>query len=152
MMDTSALVASLVRGHEHHARARAELPAVVSLPVIVVAETYSILRRAFGQPARVATELLAPWSDPTALIPTSTDVMATVLARATELDLAGNIHDALIALACVEAEPSDTERTRSIVTTWRPFVGASGQADGHVAIRGSRPRVGERSDRGDAAI
>ena len=102
MMDTSALVASLVRGHEHHARARAELPAVVSLPVIVVAETYSILRRAFGQPARVATELLAPWSNPTALIPTSTDVMATALARATELDLAGNIHDALIALACVE--------------------------------------------------
>jgi predicted nucleic acid-binding protein len=102
MMDTSALVASLVRGHEHHARARAELPAVVSLPVIVVAETYSILRRAFGQPARVATELLAPWSNPTALIPTSTDAMATALARATELDLAGNIHDALIALACVE--------------------------------------------------
>jgi predicted nucleic acid-binding protein len=102
MMDTSALVASLVRGHEHHARARAELPAVVSLPVIVVAETYSILRRAFGQPARVATELLAPWSNPTALIPTSTDVTATALARATELDLAGNIHDALIALACVE--------------------------------------------------
>jgi predicted nucleic acid-binding protein len=28
--------------------------------------------------------------------------MATALARATELDLAGNIHDALIALACVE--------------------------------------------------
>jgi predicted nucleic acid-binding protein len=102
MMDTSALVASLVRGHEHHARARAELPAVVSLPVIVVAETYSILRRAFGQPARVATALLSPWSNPTALIPTSTDVMATALARATELDLAGNIHDALIALACVE--------------------------------------------------
>jgi predicted nucleic acid-binding protein len=70
--------------------------------VIVVAETYSILRRAFGQPARVATELLAPWSNPTALIPTSTDVMSTALARATELDLAGNIHDALIALACVE--------------------------------------------------
>lgn len=61
MMDTSVLVTSLVRGHEHHARARAELPAVVSLPV-----------------------------------------MATALARATELDLAGNIHDALIALACVE--------------------------------------------------
>jgi predicted nucleic acid-binding protein len=102
MMDTSALVAALVRGHEHHARARAELPAVVSLPVIVVAETYSILRRAFGQPARVAVELLAPWSNSAALIPTSAKVMATALTRATELDLAGNIHDALIALACVE--------------------------------------------------
>lgn len=102
MMDTSALVAALVRGHEHHARARAELPAVVSLPVIVVAETYSILRRAFGQSSRVAVELLAPWSDQAALIPTSANVMATALARATELDLAGNIHDALIALACVE--------------------------------------------------
>lgn len=102
MMDTSALVASLVRGHEHHARARAELPAAVSLPVIVVAETYSILRRAFGQSSRVAVELLAPWSNRSALIPTSANVMATALARATELDLAGNIHDALIALACVE--------------------------------------------------
>lgn len=102
MMDTSALVAALVRGHEHHARARAELPAVVSLPVIVVAETYSILRRAFGQSSRVAVELLAPWSDQATLIPTSANVMATALARATELDLAGNIHDALIALACVE--------------------------------------------------
>ena len=102
MMDTSALVASLVRGHEHHARARAELPAAVSLPVIVVAETYSILRRAFGQSSRVAVELLAPWSDPAALLPASANVMATALTRATELDLAGNIHDALIALTCVE--------------------------------------------------
>lgn len=102
MMDTSALIASLVRGHEHHVRARAELSAVESLPVIVVAETYSILRRAFGQPARVAVELLAPWSNRAALIPTSANVMETALARATELDLGGNIHDALIALACVE--------------------------------------------------
>ncbi|MCU0261630.1 MAG: PIN domain-containing protein [Ilumatobacteraceae bacterium] len=104
MMDTSALVAALVRTHEHHSRARAELPAAVSLPVIVVAETYSILRRVFGQSARVAAGLLAPWSHPDALIPTSPTVMATALGRAVELDLAGNIHDALIALACVESD------------------------------------------------
>ena len=102
MMDTSALVAALVRSHEHHERARAELPAAASLPVIVVAETYSILRRAFGQSARVTTELLGPWSHPDALVPTSATAMATALARAIELDLAGNIHDTLIALVCAE--------------------------------------------------
>jgi predicted nucleic acid-binding protein len=106
MMDTSALVAALVRTHEHHERARVELSAARLLPVIVVAETYSILRRAFGQSARVAADVLAPWSHPDALIATSSAVMTAALARAVELDLAGNIHDALIALACREQDVS----------------------------------------------
>jgi predicted nucleic acid-binding protein len=106
MMDTSALVAALVRTHEHHDLTRRWLADVEVVPVIVIAETYSILRRVFGQSARVSVDLLAPWSTPTALLATSADVMATALGRASELDLAGNIHDALIALVCIDADVS----------------------------------------------
>lgn len=106
MMDTSALVAALVRNHEHHAVARAHLADSPMMPVIVIAETFSILRRVFGQSARVAVEVLAPWSSPDASIPTTSTVMAMALSRAGELDLAGNIHHALIALLSVEADAS----------------------------------------------
>lgn len=103
MIDTSALVAALIVDHEHHALARPTLSASTKIPVIVVAETFAQFRRTFGQSARTATELLAPWTDPARLLPTTAAVTARVLRRAIELDLGGNIHDALIAQACVDA-------------------------------------------------
>ncbi|MGH8998397.1 MAG: PIN domain-containing protein [Acidimicrobiia bacterium] len=102
-MDTSALVAALVADHEHHPLARPHLPAATALPAIVLAETYSQLRRTFGQTAAGATALLAPWAgDPKRVLPTTGAAVVTALGRAAELDLGGNIHDALVAEVCRE--------------------------------------------------
>lgn len=103
MIDTSVLVAALIEDHEHHALARSVVSAETRLCVIVAAETYSQLRRTFGQSARTATQLLAPWSAPDRLLGTSAGAAAEVLRRAVELDLGGNVHDALIAQSCIEA-------------------------------------------------
>ncbi|MGI9015898.1 MAG: type II toxin-antitoxin system VapC family toxin [Euzebya sp.] len=105
MIDTSALVAALVAEHEHHDLARAELTSQTKVPVIVVAETFAVLRRAFGQTAAATGTLLGPWTgEDDRLLPTSASAVRATFARATELDLAGSIHDALIAQVCIENE------------------------------------------------
>lgn len=102
-MDTSALVAALVVDHEHHRLARPHLRLEGSLPAIVLAETFSQLRRTFNQPAAAAAALLAPWTGrPRRVLPTSRRAVVAVFARAAELDLAGSVHDALIARVCAE--------------------------------------------------
>lgn len=104
MIDTSAMVAALVSTHEHHALARPHLTTSVRIPAIVLAETYSQLRRTFSQPTEAAAALLAPWAtDPRHVIGTSSRATATTFARAVELDLGGNVHDALIAACCADA-------------------------------------------------
>jgi predicted nucleic acid-binding protein len=102
MMDTSALIAALVADHEHHDRARAHLRRDLRLPVIVLAETFSQLRRTFRQTPSVATAVLRPWTDAGRMLATSLSASSTVLGRAVELDLAGSVHDALIAEVCRE--------------------------------------------------
>lgn len=105
MIDTSALLAALVADHEHHHHARPHLRRITHVPAIVLAETFSQLRRTFGQPADIAAALLANWwEDPSRVLTTSAVSTSTVLGRARELDLAGNIHDALIAQVCREAD------------------------------------------------
>lgn len=114
MIDTSALVAGLVAEHEHHTVARPELRSDLRLPVIVAAEAFAVLRRAFGLDARTAVGLLRPWtSDPARLLATSAAAARSTFARAAELDLAGSIHDALIAQVRIEhAVPLVTLDTR----------------------------------------
>ena len=104
MIDTSTLIAALIEDHEFHRIARPFLTAATRIPVIVVTETFSQLRRTFGQSARTAAQLLGPWSAAKQLIPTTAEAAAAVLARTVELDLGGNIHDALIAQACKDAD------------------------------------------------
>jgi len=100
VIDTSAVLAALIVDHEHHGLARPHL-AGARLPVIVVAETFSQLRRTFGQSSAVAATVLRPWiSDPGRLLGTSPAHVATVLGRSVELDLGGNVHDALVAEVC----------------------------------------------------
>ena len=106
MIDTSAFIAALIEDHEFHRIARPSLTATTRIPVIVMAEAFSQLRRTFGQSARTAAELLGPWSDANQLIPTTAEAAAAVLARTVELDLGGNIHDALIAQVCKDADVS----------------------------------------------
>ena len=69
----------------------------------MLAETYAQLRRTFGQPAEVASALLRAWTgDEKRVLPTSTSVIRNTFARVVELDIAGGIHDALIAQTCLE--------------------------------------------------
>ena len=96
MMDTSALVAALIEDHQHHALSRRHLVADIRLPAIVVAETFAQLRRTFGQSAATATAVVSPLATgPGTVLPTTASAVSAVLARAVELDLGGNIHDAL---------------------------------------------------------
>lgn len=100
-MDTSAFVAALVADHEYHTRARAHLASARAIPAIVLAESFSQLRRTFGQSAAAAAALLAPWTgDRKRVLPTTAAALIATLARAAELDLGGNIHDALVATVC----------------------------------------------------
>ncbi len=100
-MDTSAFVAALVADHEHHLLARPHLRTDRPVPAIVLAETFAQLRRTFRQPASAATDLLAAWTtDPELVLSTTRASVVTTFARAVELDLGGNIHDALIARTC----------------------------------------------------
>jgi predicted nucleic acid-binding protein len=101
VIDTSALLAALIAEHEHHDLARPHLGRRAAVPAIVLAETFAQLRRTFRQPAEVATAVLRPWiDDPGRILGTPADAVATVLRRAVELDLGGNVHDALIAQVC----------------------------------------------------
>ena len=103
MMDTSALVAALIEDHEHHALSRPHLKTGIRLPAIVLAETFAQLRRTFGQSAATATAVVGPFAAGSeAVLPTSASAVAAVVSRAVELDLGGNIHDALIAQVCAE--------------------------------------------------
>jgi predicted nucleic acid-binding protein len=97
------MVAALIADHEHHALARPHLRAAHAITAIVLAETFSQLRRTFGQPAGVAAALVQPWTaDPDRVLPTSAAVIGSTFARAAELDLGGSIHDVLIAGICLE--------------------------------------------------
>jgi predicted nucleic acid-binding protein len=73
------------------------------VPAIVLAETYAQLRRIFKQQADAAAQLISPWTgSPSQVLPTTSRVVSTVFARAVEIDLGGNIHDALIAETCLQ--------------------------------------------------
>lgn len=103
MIDTSALVAALVFDHEHHVVARSHLRADARIPAIVLCETYAQLRRTFRQPAAKALALLRTWQQrPDLVLDTSPEATVRVLGRAVELDLGGNIHDALVAQVCLD--------------------------------------------------
>jgi predicted nucleic acid-binding protein len=102
VIDTSAMVAALVAGHEHHTLARPHLSPDTRVPAIVLAEVYSQLRRTFGQPAANAAELLRLWTtSDQSILATPAKAMRAVFSRAVELDLGGNIHDAVIAQTCL---------------------------------------------------
>ncbi len=103
MIDTSAFLAALVADHELHDLARPRLTGRLRIPAIVLTETFSQLRRTFAQSAGSSARLLAPWwENPERILPTTASAVNVVLGRAAELDLGGNIHDALIAQVCRE--------------------------------------------------
>lgn len=102
MIDTSAMVAALIATHEFHELARPHLGAQTRVPAIVLAETYSQLRRTFSQPAQVAAALLRTWTDAEdRILPTQVSAIRSVFNRAVELNFGGDIHDALVAQTCI---------------------------------------------------
>ena len=95
------MVAALVANHEHHALARPHLSSETRVPAIVLAEVFAQLRRTFALPATAAIELLRIWiSAEQRILATPAKAVRVVFSRAVELDLGGNIHDALIAQTC----------------------------------------------------
>jgi predicted nucleic acid-binding protein len=107
VIDTSVLVAGLIDNHEFHSLAR---PLVVAaarerIPGIVLAETWSVLRRTpWNLSAAVVHEALRPWSSPESVIVTPVDAYIAVLRDGRALNLGGAIHDLLIAHTCMVAE------------------------------------------------
>ena len=76
---------------------------VTRVPAIVLVETFSQLRRTFGQPADLSARVLANWwADSKRVLPTTATALSVVLRRAGEMDIGGNVHDALIAQVCRE--------------------------------------------------
>lgn len=107
MIDTSAMVAALVATHEFHELARRHLRVQLRVPAIVLAETYAVLRRGFVQPADVTAALLRPWSsNDQHILATPPAAVRTVFDRAVELNLGGDIHDALVAQTCLAHDVS----------------------------------------------
>lgn len=102
MIDTSVIVAALVATHEFHGTARPHLRSQSRVPAIVLAETYAQLRRTFSQPAEVVAGLLRTWTeDEQRILPTEAGTVRSAFARAVELNVGGDIHDALIAQTCI---------------------------------------------------
>lgn len=106
MIDTSVLVAGLTSNHEFHALAR---PAVVAaaagrIPGIVLAETWSVLRRSpWSLDTATVEEALRPWIAEERIVATPASAYTAVLRDGRALNLGGNIHDLLIAHTCAIA-------------------------------------------------
>lgn len=101
MIDTSVMVAALLTQHEHHAIARPHLRVDGPVAGIVLAETFAQLRRTFSLSAEAAMAALGHWArTPKRIAVLPATAYAEVFKRAVELNLGGNIHDALIAKTC----------------------------------------------------
>lgn len=102
VIDTSVMIAVLVATHEFHDVARPHLRSQSRVPAIVLAETYAQLRRTFAQTAEVAAGLLRTWTDDeTRILRAEASAVRAVFVRAAELNLGGDVHDALIAQTCI---------------------------------------------------
>jgi predicted nucleic acid-binding protein len=106
VIDTSVLVAGLIENHEFHALARPSVLAAVSgrIPGVVLAETWSVLRRApWNLDAAAVQQALNPWMTEDRIVATPSSAYAAVLREGRQLNLGGNVHDLLIAHTCAAA-------------------------------------------------
>lgn len=105
MIDTSVMVAGLVDNHEFHDLARPHVveAAQATVPGIVLAETWAVLRRGpWNLGPEVVERLLAPWAYSHRIAVTPADAYEYVLRNGRSLNLGGGVHDLLIALTCAE--------------------------------------------------
>jgi predicted nucleic acid-binding protein len=105
MIDTSVMLAGLVRNHEFHEVARAHVleAAKHQVPGIVVAETWAALRRApWHLDATSVQEALLPWASEHRIVATPASSYVEAVRGGRASNLGGNIHDLLIAMTCAE--------------------------------------------------
>lgn len=128
--DTSVLVAATLEAHEHHALARHALRRVTHVPAPCLAETWSVLTRAFMLTSeQVARVVLALDERFETFAPGLEDYRA-VFATGRSLGLSGNIHDAVIVAACAS-------RSLALVTLDRGQARlAQGQVDCELLLPG----------------
>jgi predicted nucleic acid-binding protein len=115
VIDTSVLVAGLLEEHEFNAIARpwVALAAGSRVPGIVLAETWSALRRApWNLDSGTVEQILRPWMEVERIIATPASAYRDVLRQGRPLNLGGNIHDVLIVHTCAAAGLSLTTLDR----------------------------------------
>ena len=101
MIDTSVMVAGLVRNHEFHSVARSYVVEAArrQVPGIVVAETWAVLRRTpWNLDAATVAETLAPWAADRRIATTPASAYVEALRTGRSMNLGGNVHGLLIAL------------------------------------------------------
>lgn len=112
-VDSSIVVAALVRWHEDHEAAREQAHGQL-VPAHAYLESYAVLTR-LPSPGplapRTAHELLAAWFPPARVMPPPTDAIADFVQRMAVSDVVGGgAYDALIALTA--AAHGEELRTR----------------------------------------
>lgn len=100
-VDTSVLVAATIAEHEHHEPAHRALAKATHVPATCLAETWSVLTRAFGlDPITVGQVVGALVKSGREVLAASADDFRTVFSTGASLGLRGDIHDAVIWQAC----------------------------------------------------
>jgi predicted nucleic acid-binding protein len=99
--DTSVLIAATVAEHQHHRAAHRMMKQVTHLPAACLAETWSVLTRAYGLDPVTAGQVIGALakSDRTILAATADD-FREVFRTGAALGLRGDIHDAVIWHTC----------------------------------------------------
>lgn len=102
-VDTSVLVAALVRDHADRPQAAPHAAEATTVLAPVVIESWSVLRRAFRLHADTVAALLRAYLDTRELHVPSADVYDRVLRTGRALQLAGDAHDAVTVQSAREA-------------------------------------------------
>ncbi|MPY82565.1 MAG: PIN domain-containing protein [Actinophytocola sp.] len=122
-VDTSVIIASTIAEHEHHTAAHDAMVRATHLPVACLAESWSVLTRAFGlDPVTVGQVITALAKSDRELLAATHEDYTEVFRHGAAIGLRGDIHDALIWQAC---RRSDVD----LVTLDRRWVRRAGQPD-----------------------
>lgn len=98
--DTSVIIAATVEQHEHHRLARDAMRRVTHLPVVCLAETWSVLTRAFTLSAHQVADVVLTLDERHQTFAPDLDDYRDVFRTGRALGLAGNVHDAVTVAAC----------------------------------------------------
>lgn len=121
--DTSVLVAAMIAEHEHHRPALGAMREVTHLPATCLAETWSVLTRAFGlDPTTVGQVVGALTKSGREVLVATAEDYKEVFRTGSALGLRGDIHDAVIWRTC-------TSSGIDLVTLDRRWVQRAGQPD-----------------------
>ena len=122
-VDTSVIIASTIAEHEHHTAAHGAMVRATHLPAACLAESWSVLTRAFGlDPVTVGHVITALAKSDRELLAATHEDYTEVFRHGSAIGLRGDIHDALIWQACRRSGVD-------LVTLDRRWVRRAGQPD-----------------------